>query len=155
MKSLDEIMVSETKLNLLAGGKGSVFFQFPKVKNKKGKERKEQVSIQAIINHSEQRSDKYGTLNTVGKVKSFDARFDGKHPLILAIDKIREDGIRKSILTSIYTDNKCIQAGRLVGNYSVFNDILMDEQRWYIENKLVKIREFKEGEKERVEKFFK
>lgn len=152
MKQLDEIMITETQLGLICG-KGNCFFHFPTQKGKGNKDRKLPASAKAIINYVPIEK-KGSTQQTIGKIQSFDSRFDKKHPLIIAIDDIRANGIRPKILAEIYNDSSCIKMGRLMGKYKVFNDILSDQQRRDIEFKLVKIFQYKQEEEERAKIFF-
>lgn len=136
MKQLSEIMVSESTLMLLLGGL-NIKYIFPVEKAKGKKDKKLKVSLQKIIDDNKT-SDVYGKKLNGGldNIRSFDDRFDQKHPIHLAIGNIRECGIRKSILTKIYADTGCVRMGRLVGKYAIFNEVLNDFQKAAIEKKL-------------------
>lgn len=132
MRNLDEIIVSESTLSLLLGGL-NIRFKFPKDSKNK---RKEKVSLQYILDYEDK--GVYGEKldNQVAIIRSFDDRFDGKHPVTLAVENIKEKGIRKSILNNIYNDKGCIRVGKLVGKYAIFNDLLSDNQKKEIEKRL-------------------
>lgn len=152
MKQLDEIIITETQLGLICG-KGNCFFNFPTQKGKNNKYRKLPASAKDIINYIPAQK-KGSTQQTIGKIQSFDNRFDKKHPLMVAIDDIRQNGIRAKILAEIYNDDHCIKMGRMMGKYKIFNDILSDQQRMDIELKLVKIFQYKQEEEKRAKIFF-
>lgn len=127
-------MVSEAKLMLLLGGV-NIGYKFPTEGEGKSK-RKLQVSLQTILNHKDK--DRYGNQlqDSIASVKSFDPRFDKKHPVQLAVDDICQNGIRDSILAKIYVDDSCIRVGKLVGKYALFNDLLSDQQKAVVEQRL-------------------
>lgn len=133
MKNLDEIFVTKEELRLIIGVE--INFPFPT----RGKKAKgiEPVSLAAVLNHNYR--DRYNNDigQTVANVSSFDARFDKKHSLKLALDYIETNGIRKDVLVKIYANKKCVDHGRLVGVYSVFNDLLSEDQRIKVEDRLI------------------
>jgi len=156
MKPLDEIMVSETILKMLLGGL-DIKYQFPveKAKKKGGKDRKQQVSLQTILNQG--KVDAYGQelFDQPSAVKSFDSRFDKKHPVKLMVDYIRQNSIRKDILSQIYNNSACVKAHRMVGKFGIYNDLLTSDQRNIVELRLKWEDQQRIERKEMAEKFFK
>lgn len=152
MKQLHEIYVGESKLSLLLGGAKIIGYKFPT----DGKGRKMQASLQMIID-SNQVKDMYDRpLNDgVASVRSFDNRFDKRHPIELAVDNIRDKGIRYSTLQSLLNDASCIRVGKMVGRFGVFNDILSDQAIEKIETMLKEVKDFNDARKENLKNWLK
>lgn len=153
MKDLSEIYVSETSLKMIT--RTEIQFQFPILKTKNKKDRKEKVSLQYILDSESK--DAYGkpTIDHIANVRSFDTRFDKKHPLQLALDYIKDNGIRKDILAKIYMDEKCVKEGRMVGPYAIFNELLTSDQKEVIEKRLIWEQEQKEQRKKNLDNWCK
>lgn len=138
MRDLTKIMVNSAKLKLIIGE--SINFPFPekRVENLNGKVtfKKQSVSLSEVIATS-----KYANK------RSFDERFDGKHPVTLAVDSIEEKGLSKTYLSSIFRDKASIKAKRLAGKWAVLNQLITDDHRKYINDRLTVIH-IEQAEKE-------
>ena len=62
------------------------------------------------------------------KFRSFDDRFDGKDKVTVLFDQIQKKGLPDSIKNKVLNNKSCIKKKCLVGTFSVFNQMLSDEQ---------------------------
>lgn len=124
MKNLKDIKVNAAQLKLIIGENINYDFPTKIVLSKVGKEIERNLpeSLDKIINNSPH-SNK----------RSLDPRFDNKHPIILALESIKEKGLNKSIKAAIRNDYTCQNKKAIVGKFKILNDIITDDSRIEIE----------------------
>lgn len=118
MKKLSEIKVNSSQLKLLIGE--NINFAFPTkmviTKLDKEVEKKLPETLANIIKQSD-----------YAIKRSSDIRFDGRHPVILSTENIKEKGLRKSVIASIRGNYKCQKLKKIVGTYKFLIDLITDE----------------------------
>ena len=141
MKKLSEINVNASKLKLIIGENINYPFPTEQYSPKVGvvKTRTLQTDLATIIKGS-----------SYARKRSHDERFDNKHPVELAIENIKANGLSKTIIAAIRNDFKCQKQIKIVGRWAILNDVITDEHKAFIADLLTKTREvmiLRRGEK--------
>lgn len=66
--------------------------------------------------------------NKMDKFRSFDPRFDNQDKVAVLFEQLQKKGLPDSIKNKVLSNKSCIKKKCLVGVFSVFNQILSDEQ---------------------------
>ena len=108
MKPLQTLCTSSSLKLLLGQDIGYSFpLKFPKSKDPKDLKKKLSVTLAKVVADTPH-------LNT----RSFDDRFDGIHPIELAIKNLNDKGFTRAVLYKIYKNKACVKSKQIKGTYS-------------------------------------
>lgn len=132
MKKLSDIKVNASKLKLIIGENINYKFPTEKYSPKVGvtKTRTLQENLANII-----------TGSSYARKRSHDERFDNKHPVELALENIKINGLSKNIIAAIRNDYKCQKLVKITGKWAILNDVITDEHKEFIHQLLQRTRE--------------
>lgn len=131
MKNLLETKVSKAQLKAIVGD--TVKYNFPT-----------KIVIKSVgVEVEKELPDTLKNIikNTPGQLlSSTDERFDKKHPVVVALERISNTGLSKSIVAKIRNNKNCQKKQDIVGSFKFFTNFISDQHKDYIINLLKETR---------------
>lgn len=131
MKDLYQTLCNASNLKLLCGKEMDSYdfpLKYPKTTDpKKAKLKQLQTLAQVITQTPELRKE------------SFDPRFDGKHPIELAVEQIYIKGFTKEVVYKILKNKPSIQAKKILGAHKFLDNFITPQYREEIIDKLKEV----------------
>lgn len=134
MKELLQTMCTPSNVKLLTGieFKSSFPLKYPKTTERKKMELRKPQTLAEIIKASP------------NKVRSFDSRFDGKHPIELAIYNLQNSGFTREQVYKLLHTKSAVTKKRIEGGLKYLSNFITDEHKSELVDKLREV-EFDKG----------